>query len=192
MKLFSGRRSADKEYTAQMKAKLTEIIDKLDGLSDIQKDWLKERWLDQVIWIEGRANRHRNRYNFWRVFAIVGGILIPVLITMSQLENPSWLSSLAWIAMLLGAVVAIATSVEEFFHDGERWRNYRGSAELLKSEGWHFVNLSGPYSRSGDHPKAFKKFAVSVEGIIQKDVKIYLGDIVADSVGSDQQAANTP
>jgi hypothetical protein len=158
----------------------------LDGMNEMQKVWLKERWLDQVIWMDGRASRHRNRYYRLRIFAIVGGILIPLLITMSQIdESVSWL---AWVAAGLGALVAIAASVEEFYHDGERWRNYRNTVELLKSEGWHFINLSGPYRRFEERPKAFKKFATRVEDIIQQDVQTYLGDIVGDSESGEQRA----
>lgn len=179
MTVTAGIRNADKAYTAQMRANLSAIIDKLDQLSEVQRDWLKERWLDQVIWMEGRANRHRNRYYRLRVFAIVGGILIPLLITLSQVGGLDWL---AWVAATLGALVAIAASIEEFYHDGERWRNYRNSVELLKSEGWHFINLSGPYRYFDDgRSRAFKKFAARVEDIIQQDVQTYLGDIVGDT-----------
>ena len=113
---------ADKVYTKDMAEKLAEVIDKLKGINEVQTAWLKERWLDQIVWMEDRAYRHKNRYYRWRVFAIVGGILIPLLITISQAANLEWL---AWVAAGLGAAVAIAASIEELFHDGERWRNYR-------------------------------------------------------------------
>ena len=37
-----------------------------------------------------------------------------------------------WVVSL---VVAISAAVEQFFHFGDRWRNYRRTAERLKSEG---------------------------------------------------------
>jgi hypothetical protein len=190
MSASTSARNADKAYTAHMKANLTAVIDKLDKLDEIQKSWLKERWLDQVIWMEGRANRHRNRHYRLRIFAIAGGILIPLLITMSQNNNLGFLS---WVAAGLGALVAISVAVEEFYHDGERWRNYRNSVELLKSEGWHFINLSGPYRHynDADRSNAFKKFAARVEDIIQQDVQTYLGDIVGDSESGDKQAGES-
>ncbi len=44
-----------KAYTEWLKKDYGYIIDKLE-LSDIQKHFLRTRWLDQVLWMEGRAN----------------------------------------------------------------------------------------------------------------------------------------
>jgi hypothetical protein len=37
--------------------------------------------------------------------------------------------------VVLGVIVAAATAVEHFLTSGQRWRHYRGSVELMKSEG---------------------------------------------------------
>ena len=95
----------------------------------------------------------------------------------SQPTNLDWL---AWIPAGLGAAVAIASSIEEFFHDGDHWQNYRSSVELLRSEGWQYINLGGPYRRFEDHRNAFTKFSERVEEIIQLDVQTYISDIVGE------------
>ena len=58
---------------------------------------------------------------------------------------------------VVGLVVAISAAIE-FFHYGDRWRTYRRTAELLKTEGWLFLQLSGRYSANGStHAAAYPR-----------------------------------
>jgi hypothetical protein len=168
-----------------LRADLTDLIDQLE-LSDLRKRMLKSRWLDQVMWMGGRANHARNWYYRLRLTAIIGGILIPIAVTVSQVSRLGWV---AWVATGLGAVVAITSAVEEFFHYGDRWRNYRQTVEMLKIEGWQFFQLSGPYSRSESHAHAYEKFAARVEDIAQREVQIYINQIVAEREERKEDAA---
>ncbi len=167
---------SDQSYIEWLESNFGELIDALE-LSDLRKRMLKSRWLDQVLWLEGRTNRNRDWYYRLRLTAIIGGILIPICVTVSQVSSLAWV---AWVATALGAVVAIASAVEEFFHYGERWRNFRNTVELLKVEGWHFFQLSGPYSRRKSHAHAYEKFAARVEEIIRRDVQIYISQVVGE------------
>jgi hypothetical protein len=45
-----------------------------------------------------------------------------------------------------GVVVVATTTVEHFLSSGQRWRHYRGSVELMKSEGWLYLQLAGSYA----------------------------------------------
>lgn len=173
---------SDQAYIQWLRADLGDLIDQLE-LSDLRKRMLKSRWLDQVIWMEGRANHARSWYYGLRLTAIVGGILIPIAVTVSQVSLLGWV---AWLATGLGALVAIASAVEEFFHYGDRWRNYRQTVEMLKIEGWQFFQLSGPYSRRETHAHAYEKFAARVEDIAQRDVQIYISEIVGEREGKEE------
>ncbi len=77
-------------------------------------------------------------------------------------------------------VVAICTAVEEFFQHGARWRQYRTTAESLKSEGWQFFQLGGAYRQSSTHLQAYPSFSTRVERIICRDVQVYLSEIAKD------------
>ena len=176
---------SDQSYVEWLESDLGELIDAL-RLSKLRKRILKSRWLDQVIWIEGRAKQHRNWYYRLRLTAIIGSILVPICVTVSQVSSLGWV---AWVAVGLGALVAIASAVEEFFHYGERWRNYRNSVALLKIEGWHFFQLSGPYSRRRSHAHAYEKFAARVEEIIHRDVQIYISEVVGEREFKDEEGA---
>ena len=53
------------------------------------------------------------------------------------------------VTFAVSLVVALSAAVEGFFRFGDRWRHYRSLVEELKSEGWSFHELSGPYRADG-------------------------------------------
>ena len=77
-------------------------------------------------------------------------------------------------------VVALATALEGFFRHGDRWRNYRRTTEALKSQGWQFFQLAGPYAAFADHSAAHATFAADVEAIINHDVETYFTRIAVE------------
>ncbi|MFO0053008.1 MAG: DUF4231 domain-containing protein, partial [Dolichospermum sp.] len=149
-------------------------------LNDRQKHYLKSRWLDQILWMEGRANDARKRYYQLRLTTIIGGVIVPILISLN-INNKALDSYLKGFTIALSGMVAISSSVEEFFHYGERWRHYRQTTEILKGEGWEFVELSDSYASYKTHEEAFKNFAVNVENIIQSDVEVYLTKVTQET-----------
>lgn len=74
----------------------------------------------------------------------------------------------------ISAAVTVAGAVEEFSQFGDKWFRYRRTAEVLKSQGWQFMQRSGPYREFTNHRLAFPMFAEQVEGIIQRDVEVYV------------------
>jgi uncharacterized protein DUF4231 len=185
---------AQTAYRQLLKQDLLELIESLD-LPDLQKHVLASRWLDQVLWLEGRADHARGRYYFLRVTTIVGGVVIPALVGLiasGGLIAPGTLAAGApipaavltfWIPpaiFILSLIVAICAAIEEFFHYGERWRHYRRTAEWLKSEGWQFFELSGRYRRYRSHLEAYPHFTGRVEDVIQRDVDIYMTEVAQE------------
>lgn len=173
-------------YSEAMKQEFGQIIDALE-LEDLQKRFLRSRWLDQVLWMEGRANRSRNWYFPLRLLVIVGGVLIPALVGWKTFGTDNrYVNGLTFVLSLL---VAIGAAVEEFFHHGDRWRHYRRTVELLKIEGWQFFTLSGPYRRHRSHEAAFESFATRIEGIIQPSVEVYITDVAREREDAERQPA---
>ena len=129
-------------------------------MSGLQKHFLRSRWLDHVLWMEGRAGSARDRYYALRLTTVIGGVIVP------------------------------AAAVEEFFHYGERWLHCRRTAEWLKIEGWQFFQLSGPYRPDKSHSKAYPAFAGRVEDIIQRDVEVYVTEVVREKRGRERGAGN--
>lgn len=171
------KKSKKKTYNDYIKQEMSELIEKID-LDDLQKRFMKARWLDQLLWLEGRATKSRNRYYNLRLLTIIGGVIVPALVSVTSVNTQDKDTRLrdifGWTAFGLSQIVAISAAVEELFHYGESYRRYRNSAEGMKIEGWQFFQLSGPYSVVKDHNEAYPIFAANVENIIQKDVEGYV------------------
>lgn len=168
-------------YREWLRNDFGELIDLLT-LDDLQKRFLRSRWLDQVLWAEEHAAKERQRYYVLRVVAILGGVLIPALVSLDVGGNAAeWVR---WLAFAVGLVVAGAVALEGFFRFGERWRHYRRTAELLKIEGWHFVQSAGSYEGQGA-AAAFPAFVARTEAIIQHDLDIYISVVAAEKTEED-------
>jgi hypothetical protein len=162
-------------YTEFLKDDFTSLFEQLE-LTEIQRRFLNSRWLDQVLWMEKKANHCRDRHYRLRLTAIILGIIVPVLIGIS-VANPRLSKAKEYAAIGLSAIVAVSAAVEEFFHYGERWYHYRRTVESLKTYGWQFSQLSGPYAKFPTHKQAFMSFANQVEEVIQRDVEVYVTQV---------------
>jgi hypothetical protein len=177
-----------------LKEDLGTLVDALK-LSDLQKHFLHSRWLDQIIWMEGKADSARSWYYRLRLTIIIGGVSIPALVSlntpalMNLTINDRIASTVGWITFGLSLLVALSAAVEQFFNFGERWRHYRRMAETLKTEGWQFFQLSGPYRRYESHAEAYQTFASRTEETNQHDVEAYISSVVREKVEDREQDA---
>ncbi|OQZ00605.1 MAG: hypothetical protein B6D35_06055 [Candidatus Brocadia sp. UTAMX2] len=128
--------------------------------------------------MEEQTNKDRTRYYILRLVAIVGGVVIPALVSLSVVGQIA--TTIKWGTFGLSLLVAISVAVEEFFHYGERWRHYRHTVECLKIEGWQFFQLSGSYQNYQSHAEAYPIFAGRVESIIQREVEVYITQVTQE------------
>jgi Protein of unknown function (DUF4231) len=146
------------------------------ALDPLQKRYVRSRWLDQLLWMESRAERARKSYYALQLVTIIGGVAIPPMVSLDM--GPRGAVVAHWLAIGLGLVVAVSAAVEGFFHFGDRWKQYRRDAELLKGEGWQFSQRSGPYQAATTHADAYPAFVNRVEQVIQKEVEAYFTQVV--------------
>ncbi|WP_404785765.1 DUF4231 domain-containing protein [Altericista sp. CCNU0014] len=162
-----------KDYAQQLREEYAQVIDRLE-LDEQQKRYLKSRWLDQVLWMDGRANHARNWYRRLRLTSIVLGVIVPILVTVNVGKDQVNEKLLRGSAVVLSSIIAISAAVEEFNQYGKRWYSYRRSAELLKTNGWQFFQKSGQYRTYKTHQESFPIFVEQVEAIVQRDVEIFV------------------
>ncbi|MEM9483012.1 MAG: DUF4231 domain-containing protein [Cyanobacteria bacterium P01_F01_bin.116] len=156
-------------YSQYLKETLGGLVDRLE-VTELHKEFLKNRWLDQVMWLEGKATKERNQHFRLRMVTIIGGVLVPAMVGFKS-DSAPLNERVGWVALAVSQAVAISAAVEEFFGHGDKYRTYRSTAEHMKIEGWHFMQLAGPYKRFRVHEDAYKTFAHRVEQYIQKDVE---------------------
>jgi Protein of unknown function (DUF4231) len=130
--------------------------------------------LEYLRWLEDGSARNLALYYALRISAIIIAATIPALVAL----DPGTAGRI--VTIILGVIVAVATTVEHFLNCGHRWRHYRGSAELLKSEGWMYLGLTNGYAKHADLQGALPDFVANVERITRDEVREYVTTIVAD------------
>ena len=177
---------ADKFSNADgMKQDMEALIDALD-LSDLQKHFMRSRWLDQVMYMGNRANAARDWHYRLRITTIVAGVIVPGLVSLNFADSALTVA-IRLITFGLSLLVGITAAVEQFFNFGERWRRYRQTCEIMKIEGWSYFQLSGPYRRAKSHTESYREFANRVEALIQHDVEAYISEIAQDKEKKDDK-----
>ncbi|MGK7888613.1 MAG: DUF4231 domain-containing protein [Leptolyngbyaceae cyanobacterium] len=187
-----------KTYRHYLQESLGGLIDKLE-IDSLRKDFLKSRWLDQVIWLEGKASKEQWWHYRLRMITIVGGVLVPAIVGLNgfpgEQENQDRQVLWGWTAFVISQTVAISAAAEEFLGHGEKYLNYRNTAENMKIEGWQYLQLAGPYQSFKDHKSAYTAFATRVEMYIQKDVQGFLAQTAErmeeTSTSGDEVAQNS-
>ncbi|NES23094.1 MAG: DUF4231 domain-containing protein [Symploca sp. SIO3E6] len=154
-----------------LKQQFIELIDQLE-LPDLNKQFMKSRWLDQLLWLEKKSGGAKTWSHRLRLTIIVGGVLVPALVSLN-FNNNRLGETIGWVTFGLSQLVAISAAVEEYFHFTDKYSQYRQTAECLKSEAWKFFQLSGTYKQYPDHMQAYSIFALRVERFIQKDVQTF-------------------
>jgi hypothetical protein len=173
-------------YQDYLKKDFNQLFDSLN-LGEVQNHFLRSRWLDQLLWMEAKANQARDRDYFLRLTTIMGGVILPALISFNT-GNVKAKEVIFWSTFGISQVVAMSAAIEEFFHYGERWRHYRRTSESLKTQAWQFSQLTGVYRNYTNHDEAFNVFAGQIEDIIQRDVEVYSTQVVQDQKDEEKNA----
>jgi hypothetical protein len=160
---------------------LDDAIDEV-GLDEQMRSYFKRRYLEYLVWLEEGSGKNLVVYYALRIPAIILAALVPALVAL----DPGYRGRI--ITVVLGVVVAATTAVEHFLGSGQRWRHYRGSVELMKSEGWLYLQLAGPYASYPTLEAAFPTFVARVEILMRDEVREYVSTIVAEQ----QSSPNAP
>ncbi|MBE9014182.1 DUF4231 domain-containing protein [Pseudanabaenaceae cyanobacterium LEGE 13415] len=163
-------------YNDQLKREFGELIDSLNLKEQRSKDYLRMRWLDQVMWMEKRAGEMRDRHRRMRLNVIICSALVPIIVALNFNQDKEVDKVLKVTVIAISAVVTVSSAIDEFYQFGNRWYSYRRSAELLKTHGWQFFQLSGAYRNYKTHEEALPVFSDEIEGIIQRDIEIYVAE----------------
>ncbi len=168
------------------RAELDQLITAIE-LPELNKQFLRARWLEQIMWMEEKALDALWWYRVLRLATIIGGVIVPALVSWTVGDGDDLIKALTFMVSL---VVALSAAVEEFFRYGERWRHYRRTVESLKSEGWQFLQLSGPYINM-THSQAYPAFATRVEELSREEVDRYMTQVAKDKKEEDRIPSTT-
>ena len=180
-------------YQEWLKQDFNTLFESLN-LKENQKHYLRSRWLDQVLWMEGRASWARDMHYRLRLTTIIGGVFIPALVSLNftGVGLPYLKQSISISTFVLSQMVAICAATEQFFNYGDRWQHYRRGVESLKTQGWQFFELSNTYQSYTTHEQAFITFSSQVEQIPQHDVEVYATQVTQKEENQEKKQDNEP
>ena len=177
-----------KTYEQYLREELASLVEQLK-LPNLYKQSLKQRWIDQVVWADKKADQCRRMHYRLRLTTIISGVVLPALVGINmQLPKDTLFSDwFRYVPFFLSQVIALSAALDEFHRYGDRWRDYRKMAEELKAEGWQYVQLSGPYENLVDHIDGYANFASRVESIIKNDVQNYIATLQQQQAKENEQ-----
>jgi hypothetical protein len=178
-----------KTYYDYLRDELGSLVEQLE-LPDLYKQSLKQRWIDQVLWADKKADQCRRWHQRLRLTTIISGVVLPALVGINfQLgkDNAFFRAWFPYVPFVLSQVIAVSAALEEFHRYGDRWRDYRKMAEDLKAEGWQYLQLSGSYEHLLDHMEGYSTFASRVESVIKNDVQNYIAALQQQQAKENEQ-----
>jgi predicted chitinase len=178
-----------KTYEQYLREELGSLVEQLK-LPDLYKQSLKQRWIDQVVWADKKADQCRRMHYRLRLTTIISGVVLPALVGINmQLskDNVFFRDWFPYVPFFLSQVIAVSAALEEFHRYGDRWRDYRKMAEDLKAEGWQYLQLSGSYDNLLEHIDGYANFASRVESIIKNDVQNYIATLQQQQAKENEQ-----
>jgi len=159
--------------------KIVAAVDQLSKeLEPRQIEFIKSRWLHQVEYWDQRSRNARWKYFGLRLVMVLGGVSIPVILSV----GPEIIAGRtpAMVASVVSAIVAAAAAWEGVANYGQIWLDKRRAAEMLKCEGWLFLQRADKYA-GGSFQNAAVVFAAEVERQIAKEVGEYVANFDVDA-----------
>ena len=158
---------------------------------------LKDRYL--LVLVEFRVRAHRLMCLFYvtRIVITVGSILVPALLSIQYIQNTTpWISAetfqiqIYWSTWVISLLVSICNALSTLFKLEKKYYFIHTTLELLLSEGWQYISLSGRYAPkdstlSTTHQNQFLIFVQMAEKIKLRQVEEEYWKVTDDSgVGS--------
>ena len=108
-----------------------------------RKHILQQRYLSVVSNFQTRANRLSVMFYTSRVIVTVGSILVPAFLSI---QGSSYQAQLYWTTWFISILITIFNGLITLFKLDKKYYFIHTSLELLKSEGWQYIGLSGRYA----------------------------------------------
>jgi hypothetical protein len=150
-------------------------------LDSYQYAVLRDRYL--LVLVEFRVRAYRLMVFFYvsRIVITVGSILVPALLSIQYIQNTTpWVSAevfqiqIYWSTWVISLLVSICNALSTLFKLEKKYYFINTTLELLLSEGWQYVSLSGRYASKESqttHQSQFLVFVQTAEKIKLRQVE---------------------
>jgi len=152
--------------------KLFSMFESLN-IETYKKRVLQERYLDVLHNIQQRAGNLSVLFYTTRIIVTVGSILVPAFLSI---QGTVYQAPIYWTTWVLSVFVTICNGLLTLFKLDKKYFFINTTLELLKSEGWQYIGLSGRYSQKDaqiivTHENQFLVFFHMAEKIKMRQVE---------------------
>jgi len=167
------------------KVSIDKIIDRLE-LEDLQKDIMKERFVNLILNTRTRASRISVVYHAGHLIVTVGSLFVPALLSIQysgmgssqgqQQDQNTFSTNIYWTTWVISVLVTIFNGVLTLFKVDKKYLYLHTNLERLESEGWQYAELSGRYSgfntpgEKATHTNQFIFFCHKIEKIRMQQI----------------------
>jgi hypothetical protein len=120
---------------------ISEMIENIQ-IEPYKKRVLQDRYLSLLDNFQIRANRLSCMFYTSQVIMTVGSILVPAFLSI---QNSNYQIQIYWVTWIISILVTLCNGLMTLFKLDKKYYFIYTSFELLKSEGWQYMGLSGRY-----------------------------------------------
>ena len=160
------------------------ILADLQGLSALQKNIVRERYLCVLADFDRRCALYSGLYHVGHFVITVGSLIVPALMSIQYADTgasaapTNYQAIIYWVTWVISLLVTTCNGVITLFKVDKKYYFLHTSAERLRSEGWQYFELTGRYSGQlihyemlPTHANQFIFFSHAVEKIKMKQIE---------------------
>ena len=161
------------------------ILQDLEGLSSLQKNILRERYIYILQDFTKRCKLYSGLYHIGHFIITVGSLIVPALMSIQYadtgsafLQKQNFQTIVYWVTWVLSLLVTTSNGVITLFKVDKKYFFLHTTQERLRSEGWQFFELTGRYSGqlihyelTPNHSNQFIFFTHAVEKIKMRQIE---------------------
>lgn len=124
--------------------RILHIIDKIDGLTDLQRSTLAARFISITEDMKKRMIFYACVFHIGRFTVTGGSLIVPALLSI---QTPNGVSvSIFWITWALSLMVTLSNAILTLFKVEKKYYYIHTCIEQLYSEMWQYIEMTGRYS----------------------------------------------
>ena len=152
-------------------ARIANVVNGMESLLPVQKDIMHERYITLLHSYYTRSRVYSAAFHGLRLIVTVGSLLVPALLSVQQIGSHK--DSIYWFTWALSLAVTMSNGALTLFKVEKKYYYLHTAYELMHTEGWQFISLTGKYGAHGSlrkegtpaftHQTAFEHFCHYVE-----------------------------
>ena len=129
---------------------LINILVMLPTLSALEKTTLRIRYIELLISFNHRCTYYAILFKCLRLIVTVGSLLVPALLSVQY--DDKYKTDMYWATWVISLAVTTSNGIFTLFKIDKKYYFLHTIRELLISEGWQYIALTGRYGTGGHLP----------------------------------------